>query len=35
MEETITIHCFECGKEIDKKDWLENPGDPYGCSRHL
>ena len=35
MKDELKIKCFECGCEIKESDWLENPSDSYGCSRHL
>ena len=29
------IYCFECGEMIPQSDWLDNPSDTYGCSRHI
>ena len=33
--EEIKINCFECGVDIKVSDWIKNPIDTYGCSRHL
>jgi ribosomal protein S26 len=34
-KEQAKIHCFECGQMIPEENWLQNPKDNYGCSRHL
>ena len=34
VDDGSQVKCFECGHWIKNNEWLKNPTDNYGCSRH-